>query len=274
MRQLEQDEEQAQVEHDMAIPVGDTRSLPFIAVEGLTGCAGELLVILENLDKLLPFVRIARFPFAQKRIDPGPVDITFVEGSVSQPHDLEKLKKIRASTRWLVAVGNCAVWGCVQKGCARCSPQDMAKSVYGPDTKMEVLPAAPVEDFVKVDVKLSGCPISATQLLAVTASLLRDHLPYITHKPVCLECKLRENCCVLIEENLPCLGPITAGGCGALCPSVGAACYGCWGPCESPQVDAMAQILSEKGFEMSEVKSRLLSFGVPAKLFDRVALLD
>ena len=246
-------------------------TLPCIALEELTGCAGELLVILENLDILLPHVRVARFTFAQSRNDDGPVDISFVEGSVSQAHDLEKLKKIRARSRWLVAVGNCAVWGCVQKGaCSHCQVSEMLEAVYGKESKIEAMPAAPLDQYVKVDVKLSGCPINATQFLSVTASLLKDHLPYITQKPVCLECKLKENPCVLIEGNLPCLGPVTAAGCGALCPSVGAACYGCWGPCESPQMDAMAIVLKEKGYDMKEVMSRLTAFGAPAELFARI----
>lgn len=246
------------------------KPIPVIAIESLTGCAGELLIILENLEKLLPFVRLKRFTFAQSTNEPGPVDIVFVEGSVSQPHDLDKLKKIRENCRWLVAVGNCAVWGCVQKGgCSACSPEKMALAVYD-NQEIEVLAARPPRDFVKVDVELSGCPINATQFLSVTASLLQDHLPYITHKPVCLECKLRENPCVLIEKNLPCLGPVTAAGCGALCPSMGAACYGCWGPCESPQMDAMALILSEKGYEMSDILVRLKSFGAPDSLFTRI----
>lgn len=247
------------------------KPVPTIAIEGLTGCAGELLVILENLEQLIPFVRIKRFSFAQSDNQSGPVDITFVEGSVSQPHDLEKLKRIRDDSRWLVAVGNCAVWGCVQNAaCSRCNVNEMLGAVYGADSSIEVLPATPLHDHVKVDVELSGCPINPSQFLAVAASVLKDHLPYITHKPVCLECKLNENPCVLIEKNLPCLGPVTAAGCGALCPSAGAACYGCWGPCESPQMDAMATILSEKGFSMDEVLLRLKSFGAPTQLFERL----
>lgn len=254
------------------MPVADVaKPIPTISVYGLTGCAGELLVILESLDKMLPYVRIKSFPFAQSVNDEGPVDIAFVEGSVSQPHDLERLKNIRERCRWLVAVGNCAVWGCVQKGgCSRSTVEKMRDAVYGDSSRIEVMPASGIGDHVKVDVKLSGCPIDATQLLAVAASLLKDHLPYIVRKPVCLECKLRENACVLIENNLPCLGPVTAGGCGALCPSAGAACYGCWGPCEDPQMDAMAQILLEKGFRLSEVLTRLQAFGAPAGLFSRL----
>lgn len=247
-------------------------TIPSVSVYGLTGCAGELLVILENLEKLIPRVRIKSFPFAQStNDDTKPVDIAFVEGSVSQRHDLEKLEDIRKRARWLVAVGNCAVWGCVQKGaCNKFSPEEMAHSVYGDNNQIEPMPATPLKEHVRVDVELSGCPINATQFLAVTASLLKDHLPYITSKPVCLECKLRENPCVLIEDNLPCLGPVTAGGCGALCPTFGAACYGCWGPCEEPQIGAMATILEEKGYTFEEVKSRLLTFGAPVEVFDRM----
>lgn len=247
------------------------KDIPTISVYSLTGCAGELLVILENLNAMLPYVRIKSFPFAQSNNDDGPVDIAFIEGSVSQPHDLQRLLSIRQRCKRLVAVGNCAVWGCVQKsGCSRFDVEQMRNQVYGEQSTIEIMPASRVEDHVPVDVKLSGCPIDATQLLAVTASLLKDRLPYVTQKPVCLECKLRENPCILIEQNLPCLGPVTAAGCGALCPSVGAPCYGCWGPSEEPQMDAMAQVLMEKGFKLSEVLTRLQAFGAPAELFSRL----
>jgi coenzyme F420-reducing hydrogenase gamma subunit len=247
------------------------KPIPTISVQSLTGCAGELLVILENLQKMLPYVRIQSFPFAQSTNDNGPVDITFLEGSVSNPHDLKKLKAIRERSRRIVAVGNCAVWGCVQKGgCSRLAVEEMRKKVYGAQSNIEVMPASRLEDHVKVDVKLSGCPIDSTQLLAVTASLLKDHLPYVTQKPVCLECKLRENPCILIEQDLPCLGPVTAAGCGALCPSVGAPCYGCWGPSEEPQIDAMAHVLMEKGFTLTDILTRLQAFGAPPELFERL----
>lgn len=245
--------------------------LPRIAVHGLTGCAGELLVILENLGTVLPYVQVASFPFAQSKNEIKDVDIAFVEGSVSQEHDIEVLKKIRDHSKWLVAVGNCAVHGCVQSStCSKFKPEEMVESVYGKDSPIEAFDAKPLADYVKVDVELSGCPINKNQFLAVLASLLKDHLPYIIDRPVCLECKLRENGCVLIEKNLPCLGPVTAAGCGALCPTFGAACYGCWGPCKDPQLDAMAIILQEKGYELDEILFRLGAFGIPEAALCRI----
>lgn len=246
------------------------KTTPIIALEELAGCAGELLVILENLDKILPFARLIRFRFGQSRNETGPVDVAFVEGSVSQPHDLEKLKWIRENSRILVAVGNCAVWGNVQGSCAAKHPvAEMLHAVYGEDTPIEALPSAGLDNYVKVDVKLSGCPISATQVIAVAASVLRGHLPYVVQKPVCLECKYKENVCVLVEYGLPCIGPVTAAGCGALCPSLGAACYGCWGISENPQIEAMTKTLTDKGYSYEEVRTRLTSFGASEQLFAR-----
>ena len=145
----------------------------------------------------------------------------------------------------------------------------MLRKVYGDDTHIDSLPSAGIDNYIKVDAKLSGCPINATQLLAVAASALRGHLPYVIQKPVCLECKYKENVCVLVEQGLPCLGPVTAAGCGALCPSLGAACYGCWGVCEAPQIDAMTSTLTDKGYKYEEVRSRLTTFGGSEKLFGR-----
>ena len=47
---------------------------------------------------------------------------------------------------------------------------------------------------------------------------------------VCVECKRAGNVCVLVAHGTPCKGPVTQAGCGALCPSVGRGCYGCFGP--------------------------------------------
>jgi F420-non-reducing hydrogenase small subunit len=36
----------------------------------------------------------------------------------------------------------------------------------------------------------------------------------------------------LLEQGIPCNGPATRNGCGALCPQAGAQCIGCYGPAE------------------------------------------
>lgn len=47
----------------------------------------------------------------------------------------------------------------------------------------------------------------------------------------------------LLEQGLPCNGPATRDGCGALCPAAGAQCIGCYGPAEGV-VDFGARLMS------------------------------
>jgi F420-non-reducing hydrogenase small subunit len=47
----------------------------------------------------------------------------------------------------------------------------------------------------------------------------------------------------LLEQGLMCVGPATRSGCGALCPTVGIGCRGCYGPTEGVE-DQGAKMLS------------------------------
>lgn len=47
----------------------------------------------------------------------------------------------------------------------------------------------------------------------------------------------------LLEQGLPCNGPATRSGCGALCPAAGAPCIGCYGPADGV-VDYGARLMS------------------------------
>jgi hypothetical protein len=64
--------------------------------------------------------------------------------------------------------------------------------------------------------------------------------PQIREEAVCLECKRRGNVCVLVASGIPCLGPVTQSGCGALCPAFARGCYGCFGPKELANAKGLA----------------------------------
>jgi sulfhydrogenase subunit delta len=103
----------------------------------------------------------------------------------------------------------------------------------------------PVSAHVKVDYGLNGCPINKYQLLAVINAFLQGRPPMVRSHSVCIDCKLRGNVCVMVMGT-PCLGPVTHAGCGALCPTYHRGCYGCYGPKETPNTEALASWFSRR----------------------------
>ena len=57
-----------------------------------------------------------------------------------------------------------------------------------------------------------------------------------------------------------CLGPITNGGCNALCPSNDTECYGCRGPCKDANIHAYLQMLREMGYSAKEMHEKMTTF--------------
>jgi coenzyme F420-reducing hydrogenase gamma subunit len=133
--------------------------------------------------------------------------------------------------------------------------------LYGPaGRQFDAVPTRALHEVVSVNVKVSGCPIEKHEFLACVASLLNGDLPILPEHPVCMECRLRENRCLLIHDGLCCLGPITLGGCHARCPSLGVACAGCRGPARDANLDAAAVVFEDHGFSREVVRQRLQTF--------------
>ena len=92
-------------------------SKPRIGIFSLTGCGGDQLQILNMEDALLELLsrfQIVDFQEGSSIHDSGPIDISFVEGSVSTQTDLKRLKSIRERSGVIIAIGNCAIDGCIQ----------------------------------------------------------------------------------------------------------------------------------------------------------------
>jgi sulfhydrogenase subunit delta len=240
-------------------------SKPKVGIYGLTGCAGDQLVILNCEDELLAVVKaldIKSFPMAMSDSDDNcPLDIVFVDGSVVQPKDEEMLKRLRERTKLLIAIGTCAVWGGVAAMKNEFSKEEVKKKVYGPTGDIfKTITPQPLSSFVKVDLSISGCPIEKEQLLRAVASLLHGDLPRLPNYAVCTECKMAENPCLLLEKGQLCLGPITVAGCNARCPSYGQPCRGCRGPVEEANFSSEIEVLKEKGFTWFDIQNRLRTF--------------
>ena len=135
------------------------------------------------------------------------------------------------------------------------------KKVYG-EVKFVTDPieAKPIDAFVDVDYYLPGCPISAPQTFALISRLIHGAIPEPYPHPVCHECKLNETPCLLLDKKL-CLGPLTAGGCGAVCPEHGLPCVGCWGPNPDGNFAQHLKLLESFGMTKSEIKRRIHNYG-------------
>jgi sulfhydrogenase subunit delta len=238
---------------------------PTVGIFGLTGCAGDQLVVLNCEDQLLGLVElidIRDFLTASSDNDHDcHLDIAFVEGSVSSKRDEERLRRIRARADTLVALGTCAVWGGIPAMDRDVDRQALIAEIYGAGgRKFDAMPTRALHEVVSVDVAITGCPIEKHEFLAAVASLLQGDLPLRPEQPVCVECRLRENRCLLIHDGECCLGPITLGGCRARCPSLGVGCIGCRGPVPQANVAAAAVVLEEHGVSPEAVKQRLQTF--------------
>jgi len=242
---------------------------PTVGIYGLTGCAGDQLVILNCEDELLDIVGatdIKSFPMAMSGGDDScPLDIVFIDGTVVQPKDEETLKRLRERAKLLIAIGTCAVWGGVPAMKNKFSREEVKKRVYGTEGDIfKTITPQPLSSFVKVDLSISGCPIEKEQLLQAVASLLHGDLPRLPSYAVCTECKMAEYPCLLVEAGQLCLGPITVAGCKALCPSYGQPCRGCRGPVEEANAASEAKVLQEKGFTSVDIQNRLRTFAASA----------
>ena len=239
---------------------------PTVGIFGLTGCAGDQLVILNCEDQLLDVVGaldIRDFLMASSANDTQcELDLAFVEGAVLSKRDEETLRRIRERSRTLVALGTCAVWGGVAAMGGANGRAALLHEIYGPlgagyDTQA---PRA-LHEVVKVDMNVSGCPIEKEQILSAVAHVLNGNPPLFPEYPVCAECRMREHNCLLIERGSVCCGPLTVAGCNARCPELGIACVGCRGPAGDTNVESAMVMFAEKGIGPEQVAMKLRTFG-------------
>ena len=234
---------------------------PRVAVEKFSSCDGCQLALLclgEDLLTLASVVDIVYFLEASSRAVPGPYDLTLVEGSIATEEDADRIRRVRAETTTLVAIGACATAGGIQALRNWLSFQECSAAVYPDPGQLRTLATStPVSDHVKVDFELSGCPVDRQQLLEVVASIVKSRVPRLPSHSVCMDCKRKGLSCLLVTQDLPCMGPVTRSGCNALCPTYDRACYGCFGPSELSRPERLSELLRTRHHAAADVE-RLL----------------
>jgi coenzyme F420-reducing hydrogenase gamma subunit len=226
-------------------------SKPTLAVWKFASCDGCQLSILDCEEELLPLageIEIRHFLEAGRTDPDGTYDVSIVEGSVTTPEDLERIRDIRARSRRLVAIGACATAGGIQALRNFADVDGFVSLVYASPQYISTLrDSTPSSDHVRVDFELQGCPPNKHQVLEVISAFLNERRPAVESYSVCVECKRRGNVCVMVAHGTPCLGPVTHAGCGALCPTYDRGCYGCFGPMETPNADSLGAWLAQRG---------------------------
>jgi len=244
---------------------------PKLAVWKFASCDGCQLSLLDCEDELLAVadaIDIAYFPEATSRVDPGPYELSLVEGSITTPHDAERIRDIRARSKTLVTIGACATAGGIQAlRNFRDHAQMMAVVYARPDYIESLATSTAIAHHVSVDFELRGCPIDKRQLLEVVSAFLHGRKPNVQRHSTCIECKMRGTVCVMVAKGQPCLGPVTHAGCGALCPSYARGCYGCFGPSDAPNPRPLADRLLVLGATRAEVKRLFSTFNAAAEPF-------
>lgn len=246
-----------------------------LAVWKFASCDGCQLSLLDCEDELLAVagqIDIAYFPEASSQMIDGPYDLSLVEGSITTPGDAERIQRVRAQSTTLITIGACATSGGIQALRNGRDVDEFIDIVYAhPEFISTLDTSTAIADHVEVDFELRGCPIDRGQLVEVIVAYLSGRPARIPTTSVCVDCKARGNPCVMVAHGTPCLGPVTMGGCNALCPSYNRGCYGCFGPMESPNTGALTEQLVHLGMSRAAIALAFDSYNGWAEPFREAA---
>lgn len=239
---------------------------PKVAVHKFSSCDGCQLAFLNDgmrLLELAELVEIVHFAEAGAINELAEVDVAFVEGSINTRHDQQRIKKIRQVSQYVIAMGACATCGGIQALRNNTSKQEFDRwiqDVYPQHTKViaqqELPEAKGIAEYITIDDEVHGCPVSSEQIYGCIRQLLFGVENEANLDSVCVSCKHRGIKCVIVANNEPCLGPVTADGCDALCPLIGRACYGCYGPSKFANFTALKEKFRAMGINESEITNK------------------
>ncbi|MDD5590862.1 MAG: hypothetical protein PHY18_02925 [Dehalococcoidales bacterium] len=159
-------------------------------LDACAGCHMSFLDIDEAIIGLADKIELLPTPITDFK-EFTPADVGIIEGAISNEHDEEVAKQIRANCKILMVWGDCAVFGGIVSMRNLFSNEEVLDRYYSTESTTsnskvpcsEELPplvkVKPINQVVKVDCYVPGCPPSAKAILYALSELLEGRIPVL-----------------------------------------------------------------------------------------------
>ncbi len=235
-----------------------------IGIVSLTSCEGCQIAILTLGKKLLDLnkdVEFLEFSYLEDKDWPKEFDVVFVEGTPITQKQMKILKEARKRAKLFIVLGNCAALGGVQEIKNYRDKDRIIREIYKNDKSIANPEIREIDNFVKVDFTIPGCPINPEEFLTVINQLVSKKTPKIRQISVCQECpRVGKPECFLLQKKI-CFGPWVLGGCQAPCPKNGLLCLACRDFKKDSDLFVMEKSL-KRFASQKEIEERLEIFGL------------
>jgi len=286
-----------------------------VASEWLNSCSGCEIAILnlgETLLDLLPQLDFVHIPVLmdhkhygqlgdKTQIDIPKATVGLLSGGIRNEEHLEVAHEMRKKCDILIALGTCATHGGIPALINSYTNEELFDQYYHTESTdpNELVPSQglpklldrcyALDEQIKVDIYLPGCPPHPDQIATEILALLSGETPDLPFKSVCDTCptirlgkgkvkKIKrfittpafdpgqplDQMQCLLEQGYLCAGPVTRAGCagndgeGPRCISARVPCRGCYGPVrqEGNQLLDMLNALASNGIDIKSLAER------------------
>jgi len=236
-------------------------SKPTAGFFSFTGCEGcqITLLLMDEITRILDGLDVQSFHLVKEINLMTRFDLAFVEGAITSKKGIETLREIREKSNFLVALGTCACYGGVPAMRNFIQSEALRKYTFQHGRRPDSVTASGIGEFVDVDYYMRGCPIKKREFVDFMEHFTKGEIIRPFEGSVCDQCQRRGVDC-LLKQRIECLGAVTHGGCGALCPSENIPCMLCRGPTEKANMAGEIKLFQKFGLSEEDIHNRLNLF--------------